>query len=176
MTMSLQAAVLLLVAAPLHALVVLPAQAHATPRHAAFVGRPAVAFVGCTALGRHAGAQMNAASDVVDSFLAATERGDAEAAKAVCAEDLLYKTHSATTDSLADAAKRLKTKVPKPKDVKLELHEESPGVFVREIVVKPVPFVTVGVRQEFEVRCTEPPEEECELSRAEYTKTSGGKD
>ena len=44
------------------------------------------------------------------------------------------------------------------------------------IIVKPVPFVTVGVRQEFEVRCTAPPEEECELSRAEYTKTSGGND
>ena len=140
----------------------------ATPLHAAFVGPPM--------LRTHAKVRMNAASDVVDTFLAATERGDAEAAKAVCAEDLLYKTHSATTESLAAAEKRLKTKVPKPKNVKEELHEESPGVFVREIVVKPVPFVTVGVRQEFEVRCTEPPEEECELSRAEYTKTSGGKD
>ena len=140
----------------------------AAPLHAAFVGPPV--------MGRYARIQMNAASDVVDSFLSATERGDAEAAKAVCAEDLLYKTHSATTETLAAAEKRLKTKVPKPKDVKQELHEESPGVFVREIVVKPVPFVTVGVRQEFEVRCTDPPEEECELSRAEYTKTSGGKD
>ena len=140
----------------------------AAPLHAAFVGPPV--------MGRYAKVQMNAASDVVDSFLSATERGDVEAAKAVCAEDLLYKTHSATTESLAAAEKRLKTKVPAPKNVKQELHEESPGVFVREIVVKPVPFVTVGVRQEFEVRCTEPPEEECEISRAEYTKTSGGKD
>ena len=146
----------------------------ATPLHAAFVGPPA--------LGRYAQtnvqtkALMNAASDVVDSFLSATERGDVEAAKAVCAADLLYKTHSATTVSLAAAEKRLHTKVPKPKAVNLELHEKSPGVFVREIIVKPVPFVTVGVRQEFEVRCTAPPEEECELSRAEYTKTSGGND
>ena len=140
----------------------------AAPLHAALVGPPA--------LRRHANVRMNAGSDAVDSFLSATERGDAEAAKAVCADDLLYKTHSATTESLAAAEKRLKTKVPKPKSVKQELHEESPGVFVREIVVKPVPFVTVGVRQEFEVRCTEPPEEECEISRAEYTKTSGGKD
>mmetsp|Transcript_41308 Transcript_41308/g.132846 ORF Transcript_41308/g.132846 Transcript_41308/m.132846 type:complete len:159 (+) Transcript_41308:27-503(+) len=149
----------------------------AAPLHAAFVGPPA--------MGRYAKLKMSAATDVVDSFVAATERGDAAAATAVCAEDLLYKTHSATTDSLAAAAKRLKTKVPKPKSVKTELHEESPGVFVREIVVKPVPFVTVGVRQEFEVRCTDEEgvtvtdEEEadsCELTRAEYTKTSGGKD
>lgn len=140
----------------------------AAPLHAAFVGSPA--------LRRYANVQMNSASDVVDSFLSATECGDAEAAKAVCAEDLLYKTHRATTESLAAAEKRLKTKVPKPNTVNQELHEESPGVFVREITVKPVPFVTVGVKQEFEVRCTEPPEEECELVRAEYTKISGGKD
>ena len=149
----------------------------AAPLDAALVAPPALRrHTNPPALRRHANVRMNAGSDAVDSFLSATERGDAEAAKAVCADDLLYKTHSATTESLAAAEKRLKTKVPKPKSVKQELHEESPGVFVREIVVKPVPFVTVGVRQEFEVRCTEPPEEECEISRAEYTKTSGGKD
>ena len=161
--MTMKTALLLFVAAPLHA-----AAFRCMPLHATAFGPPA--------LRRYANVQMNAASDVVDSFLSATERGDAEAAKAVCAKDLLYKTHSAVTESLAEAEKRLKTKVPAPKTVKQELHEESPGVFVREIVVKPVPFVTVGVRQEFEVRCTEPPDEECELSRAEYTKTSGGKD
>ena len=32
------------------------------------------------------------------------------------------------------------------------LYEVSPTVLVREIVVKPVPFVTVTLRQEFEVR------------------------
>jgi len=32
------------------------------------------------------------------------------------------------------------------------LHEVSPTVLVREIVLKPVPFVTVTLRQEFEVR------------------------
>ena len=30
------------------------------------------------------------------------------------------------------------------------LHEESPTLLVREIVVKPVPFITVAVRQEFD--------------------------
>ena len=33
--------------------------------------------------------------------------------------------------------------------------EESDGIFVREIVVKPIPFVTVTVRQEFEIRATD---------------------
>eukprot|EP00966_Prymnesium_polylepis_P041464 962443-Prymnesium_polylepis.2 len=159
----MKTALLILVAAPLRS-----AAFRCVSLHSAAFGPPV--------LRRYANVQMNAASDVVDSFLSATESGDAEAAKAVCADDLLYKTHSATTESLAAAEKRLKTKVPKPKTVKQELHEESPGIFVREIVVKPVPFVTVGVRQEFEVRCSEPPDEECELSRAEYTKTSGGKD
>ena len=92
----------------------------------------------------------------------------------VYTDDFLYKTHSATTESLAAAEKRLHTKVPKAKTISQELHEESPGIFVREIIVKPVPFVTVGVRQEFELRCDEA--EECELSRAEYIKLSGGKD
>ena len=49
------------------------------------------------------------------------------------------------------------------------LHEESPTLLVREIVVKPVPFITVAVRQEFALR-------DCEvdgglrLCRAEYIK------
>lgn len=119
------------------------------------------------------GAASEVRKALVENFLQATERGDAVAAMEVCADDFVYKTHSATTESLAAAARRLKTKVPAPKTVNQELHEERPGIFVREIVVKPVPFVTVGVRQEFELRCTD---DDCELSRAEYTKLSGGKD
>jgi len=52
------------------------------------------------------------------------------------------------------------------------LHEESPTLLVREIVVKPVPFITVAVRQEFELR-------DCgvdgglRLCRAEYIKQRG---
>jgi pantetheine-phosphate adenylyltransferase len=42
------------------------------------------------------------------------------------------------------------------------------GTFVREIVVKPIPFITVAVRQEFEVEC--PVVDECQLSRAEFIK------
>ena len=52
----------------------------------------------------------------------------------------------------AAAEDRLHTKVPAPAKVTQELNEESAGIFVREIVVKPVPFVTVAVRQQFEVR------------------------
>jgi hypothetical protein len=47
------------------------------------------------------------------------------------------------------------------------LHEESPTVLVREIVVKPVPFVTVAVRQEFELREADGG---LRLCRVEYTK------
>ena len=41
--------------------------------------------------------------------------------------------------------------MPRPNTITKAFHEESPDVFVRDIVVKPVPFVTVAVRQEFEV-------------------------
>ena len=106
--------------------------------------------------------------DLVSAFVAATERGDAAAAMDVCTHDFLYKTHRATTDNLAAAKERLHSKVPAPAKVTNELHEESPGIFVREIVVKPVPFVTVAVRQEFEVR--EDNEADTKLCRAEYIK------
>merc|ERR1711904_251917 len=47
--------------------------------------------------------------DLVHSFLAATERGDAAAAMNLCHHDFLFKTHRATTDSLAAAKERLGT-------------------------------------------------------------------
>ena len=106
--------------------------------------------------------------ELVESFLAATERGDAKSAMAACTDDFLYKTHRATTESLAAAEERLHTKVPAPNKVTKELDEESEGIFVREIVVKPVPFVTVTVRQEFEVRNLEGGS--VRLCRAEYIK------
>lgn len=110
----------------------------------------------------------SAAREIIEHFLAATERGDAAAATEVCSEDLLYKTHRSTTESLAAAQERLHTKVPSPDKVTVELHEESKGQFVREIIVKPVPFVKVAVRQEFDVVC--PSDDECRLSRAEFIK------
>ena len=103
----------------------------------------------------------------VQSFIQATERGDAMAAKLLCTDDFLYKTHSATTDSLAAADERFHTKVPAPAKVVQELHEAGTGIFVREIVVKPVPFITVGVRQEFELRGSG---DDVRLCRAEYIK------
>ena len=48
------------------------------------------------------------------------------------------------------------------------LHEESPTLLVREIVVKPVPFVTVQVRQEFEVRGVDGAN--AKICRAEFIK------
>ena len=53
----------------------------------------------------------SAAREIIEHFLAATERGDAAAATEVCSEDLLYKTHRSTTESLAAAQERLHTKV-----------------------------------------------------------------
>ena len=119
-----------------------------------------------------------AGREVVESFVAATERGDAAAASELCTEDLFYKTHRATTDSLAAAQERLRTKVPAPSKVTKELYEESDGKFVREIVVKPIPFVTVAIRQEFDVDCPTqgtdeeecPTENECRVNRAEFIK------
>ncbi|KOO22782.1 hypothetical protein Ctob_001371 [Chrysochromulina tobinii] len=86
---------------------------------------------------RQTSLQMLTGREVVQSFVAATEKGDAVAAAKLCTEDFLYKTHSATTESLAAAQDRLKTKVPVPSKVTSELHEENDGTFVREIVVKP---------------------------------------
>ena len=57
--------------------------------------------------------------------------------------------------------------MPRPNTITKAFHEESPDVFVRDIVVKPVPFVTVAVRQEFEVRVVEG---SLKLSRAEFIK------
>ena len=73
-----------------------------------------------------------------------------------------------TTTSLAAAEDRLRTKVPAPAKVTQELTEAGPDIFVREIVVKPVPFVSVAVRQEFEVRATS--DGGVRLCRAEYIK------
>ena len=109
-----------------------------------------------------------AAREIVTSFVAATERGDAAAAMELCKDSFIYKTHRETTNSLAAAHKRLHTKVPAPSKITADFHEEGEGQFVREIVVKPVPFVTVAVRQEFDVDC--PTEGECKLARAEFIK------
>ena len=106
-------------------------------------------------------------AQLIQSFVAATERGDAAAASKLCTDDFLYKTHSATTVSLAAAEERLHTKCPAPAKVTKALHVVSPTVLVREIVVKPVPFITVAVRQEFEVRDTDGA---MRLCRAEYIK------
>jgi len=105
--------------------------------------------------------------ELIQSFLDATVRGDADTVMQLCTDDFFYKTHAKTTDSLAAAKERLRTKVPAPSKVTKELIEESDGVFVREIVIKPVPFVTVGLRQEFELR---PTEGGMRLCRAEYIK------
>ena len=106
--------------------------------------------------------------ELVQSFVASTERGDAAAAMALCTEDFVYKTHRATTESLAAAEERLHTKVPAPAKVTKALHEETSSVFVRDIVVKPVPFITVAVRQEFEVR--QQSDGVVKLCRAEFIK------
>ena len=135
-------------------------------------------------------------TQLVQSFVAATERGDAVAALKLVTDDFLFKTYRATTDSLAAAEARLQKKFPAPTkvtpalfppvimhlsrspravppsplaiapsptpspvstclipaQVTTALYEVSPTVLVREIVVKPVPFITVTLRQEFEVR------------------------
>ena len=160
-------------AAPLHAALL----GQPCARGACRVARPTIAMCSPPPLRTDAAVDVNsAASDLrkrldsitlVESFVEATERGDAAAAMRVCTEDFLYKTHRATTDSLAAAEDRLHTKVPAPAKVTQELNEESAGIFVREIVVKPVPFITVAVRQEFEVRATS---DGPRLSRAEYIK------
>ena len=56
-------------------------------------------------------------TQLVESFVAATERGDAAAALALVTDNFLYKTHSATTESRAAAEKRLHTKCPAPAKV-----------------------------------------------------------
>ena len=56
-------------------------------------------------------------TQLVESFVAATERGDAAAALALMTDDFLYKTHSATTESRAAAEERLHTKCPAPAKV-----------------------------------------------------------
>ena len=104
---------------------------------------------------------------LVESFVAATERGDAPALMKLCTEDFYYKTHRATTETLAAAEERFHTKTPAPSKVTVELHEASPGNFVREITVKPIPFVTVDIRQEFDVRTEDGA---VKLCRAEYIK------
>ena len=53
-------------------------------------------------------------TQLVQSFVAATERGDAAAALKLVTDDFLYKTYRATTDSLAAAEARLQTKFPAP--------------------------------------------------------------
>ena len=104
---------------------------------------------------------------IVESFVTATEHGDANAAMRLCTEDLVYKTHRQTTTSLAGRGEA-GTKVPKPAKVTKELHEEKPGLYVREVVVKPVPFVTVTIVQEFELRHVD--NGDVKLCRAEYIK------
>ena len=102
--------------------------------------------------------------ELVESFLLATERGDAETLMTMCTDDFLYKTHRATTTTLADAEERFHTKVPPPTKVTTPLGAGAePDTFERVINVKPVPFVNVNVHQLFTVRGNK-------LARAEYIK------
>ena len=57
-------------------------------------------------------------TQLVQSFVAATERGDAAAALKLVTDDFLCKTYRATTDSLAAAEARLQTKFPFPTKVR----------------------------------------------------------
>ena len=177
-TMRVMLLLLAMMAAPLHAaLLRLPAMGADRARKASLTM--------CAA--QRAGIDVESAAqdvrnrlhrDVVESFVAATERGDAAAAMALCTDDFYYKTHRATTDSLAAAEERLHTKTPAPSKVTEELHEDSCTVteelhedactLIREIVVKPIPFVTVTVEQQFEVRNTV--DGGAKLCRAEYIK------
>ena len=151
--------------------------------HAALIGPPAVAgrsarVTLCATSSERAEAAVDVADvashvrkgldlELVETFVAATERGLTSAAMALCTEDFIYKTHSATTHSLAEAEERFATKVPVPTAVTKDFHEEHRDVIVREVVVKPVPFVTVTVRQEFELRSVGGGKRLC---RAEYIK------
>ena len=102
--------------------------------------------------------------ELVESFLLATERGDAVTLMTMCTDDFLYKTHRATTTTLADAEERFHTKVPPPTKVTTPLGAGAePDTFERVINVKPVPFVNVNVHQLFTVRGNK-------LARAEYIK------
>ena len=102
--------------------------------------------------------------ELVESFLLATERGDAETLMTMCTDDFLYKTHRATTTTLADAEERFHTKVPPPTKVTTPLGAGAePDTFERVINVKPVPFVNVNVHQLFTVRGNK-------VARAEYIK------
>ena len=65
-------------------------------------------------------------TQLVQSFVAATERGDAAAALKLITDDFLYKTHSATTESLAAAEERLHTKCPAPAKVTMALQTLTP--------------------------------------------------
>ena len=65
-------------------------------------------------------------TQLVQSFVAATERGDAAAALKLITDDFLYKTHSATTESLAAAEERLHTKCPAPAKVTTALQTLTP--------------------------------------------------
>ena len=65
-------------------------------------------------------------AQLVESFVAATERGDAAAALKLITDDFLYKTHSATTESLAAAEERLHTKCPAPAKVATALQTVTP--------------------------------------------------
>ena len=56
-------------------------------------------------------------TQLVQSFVAATERGDAAAALKLVTDDFLFKTYRATTDSLAAAEARLQKKFPAPTKV-----------------------------------------------------------
>ena len=52
--------------------------------------------------------------ELVRSFVAATERGDAATLMQLCTDDFLYKTHRATTSSLLAAKDRFATRLPAP--------------------------------------------------------------
>ena len=96
-------------AAPLHAALL----GQPCARGARRVARPMIAMCSPPPLRTDAAVDVNsAASDLrkrldsitlVESFVEATERGDAAATMRVCTDDFLYKTHRATTDSLAAA-------------------------------------------------------------------------
>ena len=104
----------------------------AVPLHGALLGstgalrRSAAPIAMCAVPKSTGGVDVNAAAqeakkalsvELINAFLTATERGDASAAMSLCTTDFLYKTHRATTESLAAAEERFHTKVPAPSKV-----------------------------------------------------------
>ena len=66
--------------------------------------------------------------ELVRSFVAATERGDAATLMQLCTDDFLYKTHRATTSSLLAAKDRFATRLPAPSKAREKNACPRPGV------------------------------------------------